>query len=290
VLLLSVQLKDGNGLLRAPPLNLCACTHAHVCQCTHNSETLTLTPTHTHARRYLDMHLNTPKHLYTHAHTPTHTHTHTHTHHNTHTHHHSGAPAKHRRVLSDDDQQKKSSSSARTHTRITTHIHITTQVPLPSTAASCPAMTSCKNPPLPLPLTSSNPSSSSTEAATSHAHMQVRLCACACVCVCARVCVCCACIHTFVFMKHAQCHIPRLLTLTNTCLGWAKTIYIHGVYTVILAGKSPNIRSHTVYIYGSGQPYTCQTDLMLARHATLMKCIYIQTHNLTHTLFTNTHM
>ena len=30
-------------------------------------------------------------------------------------------------------------------------------------------------------------------------------------------------------------------------------IYIYGVYTVFLAGKSPNIRSYTVYIYGSGQ-------------------------------------
>jgi hypothetical protein len=29
------------------------------------------------------------------------------------------------------------------------------------------------------------------------------------------------------------------------------------VYTVFSAGKSPNIRSYTVYIYGSGQPYTC---------------------------------
>ena len=28
---------------------------------------------------------------------------------------------------------------------------------------------------------------------------------------------------------------------------------MYGVYTVVLAGKSPNIRSHTVYIYGSGQ-------------------------------------
>jgi len=28
-----------------------------------------------------------------------------------------------------------------------------------------------------------------------------------------------------------------------------------GVYTVFLAGKPPNLRSHTVYIYGSGQPY-----------------------------------
>jgi hypothetical protein len=30
--------------------------------------------------------------------------------------------------------------------------------------------------------------------------------------------------------------------------------YIYGVYTVFLAGKSPSIRSYTVYIYGSGQP------------------------------------
>jgi hypothetical protein len=31
-------------------------------------------------------------------------------------------------------------------------------------------------------------------------------------------------------------------------------IYIYGVYTVLLAGKSPNKRSETVHIYGSGQP------------------------------------
>ena len=39
-------------------------------------------------------------------------------------------------------------------------------------------------------------------------------------------------------------------------------ISIHGVYTVLLAGKSPIIRSYTVYIYGSGQPYTHDTDLL----------------------------
>jgi len=31
--------------------------------------------------------------------------------------------------------------------------------------------------------------------------------------------------------------------------------YIYGVNTVFLAGKSPNIRSYTVYIYGSGPNY-----------------------------------
>jgi hypothetical protein len=47
------------------------------------------------------------------------------------------------------------------------------------------------------------------------------------------------------------------LAVTLPCLyvGLAKTIYICGVYTVVLAGKSPNIRSYTVYIYSSGQPY-----------------------------------
>ena len=33
--------------------------------------------------------------------------------------------------------------------------------------------------------------------------------------------------------------------------------HIYGVYTVFLSGKSSNIRSYTVYIYGSGQPYSC---------------------------------
>ena len=30
---------------------------------------------------------------------------------------------------------------------------------------------------------------------------------------------------------------------------------MYGVYTVLLARKSPNIRSHTVHTYRSGQPY-----------------------------------
>ena len=38
-------------------------------------------------------------------------------------------------------------------------------------------------------------------------------------------------------------------------LGLARTIYTYGVCTVFLAGRSPNIRSYTVYVYGSGQPY-----------------------------------
>jgi hypothetical protein len=32
---------------------------------------------------------------------------------------------------------------------------------------------------------------------------------------------------------------------------------MYGAYTVFLEGKSPNIRSYTVHIYGSGQPYVC---------------------------------
>jgi hypothetical protein len=34
---------------------------------------------------------------------------------------------------------------------------------------------------------------------------------------------------------------------------------MYGVYTVFLAGRSPNIRSYTVHIYGSGQPYKFET-------------------------------
>jgi hypothetical protein len=31
--------------------------------------------------------------------------------------------------------------------------------------------------------------------------------------------------------------------------------HIYGAYTVLLAGRSPYIRSYTLHIYGSGQPY-----------------------------------
>ena len=44
---------------------------------------------------------------------------------------------------------------------------------------------------------------------------------------------------------------------TCICVRLGQKPYIYGVYTVFLAGKSPNIRSCTVCIYGSGQPYTC---------------------------------
>ena len=37
--------------------------------------------------------------------------------------------------------------------------------------------------------------------------------------------------------------------------------YMNGVYTVFLAGKSPDIRSFTVYKYGSGQPYSFEKHL-----------------------------
>jgi len=41
----------------------------------------------------------------------------------------------------------------------------------------------------------------------------------------------------------------------GACVGLVSTMYVYGVYTVFLAGNSPNIRAYTVYIYGSGQPY-----------------------------------
>ena len=45
--------------------------------------------------------------------------------------------------------------------------------------------------------------------------------------------------------------------MTCVYVGLARTIYIYGVYTVFLAEESLNIRSYTVHIYGSGQPYKC---------------------------------
>jgi hypothetical protein len=58
---------------------------------------------------------------------------------------------------------------------------------------------------------------------------------------------------------HTHPSLPRSLpgymyAFTHT-QGWPES-YIFGVCTVFLAGKSPNIWSYTVYIYGSGQPYT----------------------------------
>jgi hypothetical protein len=38
---------------------------------------------------------------------------------------------------------------------------------------------------------------------------------------------------------------------------------MYGVYTVFLAGILSNIRSYTVYIYGSGQPYKKGTSLFM---------------------------
>jgi len=40
-------------------------------------------------------------------------------------------------------------------------------------------------------------------------------------------------------------------------MGWPDPYtctYKYGVYTVFLAGRSPNIRSYTLYIYGSANP------------------------------------
>jgi hypothetical protein len=73
----------------------------------------------------------------------------------------------------------------------------------------------------------------------------------------------CACTYTFNGAgsnqaRRIQLHLPSLfpyhLPILYPCcnphfyLGLARTIYIYGVYTVFLAGKSPNIRSYGVYI------------------------------------------
>jgi len=86
------------------------------------------------------------------------------------------------------------------------------------------------------------------------------------------------------------------------CVGLARTIYIYGLHTVLLAGKPPNIRSCTVYIHGSGQPYTSrnimwfsllvysaffllvQVDQHEAHQGTL--CTHTHTYTHTHMIFT----
>ena len=58
---------------------------------------------------------------------------------------------------------------------------------------------------------------------------------------------------------HIQCVIRFWPTLGIFGREITKYTVTYGlcIYTVFLAGKSPNIRSHTVQIYGSGQPYMC---------------------------------
>jgi len=53
---------------------------------------------------------------------------------------------------------------------------------------------------------------------------------------------------------HVPLRQPPITSLTAKVQGWPEP-YIYGVYTVYLAGKSPNIRCIYTYIYGSGQPY-----------------------------------
>ena len=52
-----------------------------------------------------------------------------------------------------------------------------------------------------------------------------------------------------------------------------KYTVIYGVFTIFLAGKSPNIRAYTVYIYGSGQPNMYMICMLL--HATVHMFLWI---------------
>jgi len=92
------------------------------------------------------------------------------------------------------------------------------------------------------------------EAADAKAQVCVYAFVCVCVCVCAgwaamqqeaagakaQVCVCaCVCV--------CSC-ASTINVLLDHVWGWPE-LHIYGVYTVFLAGKPPNIRSYTVYIY-----------------------------------------
>jgi len=58
------------------------------------------------------------------------------------------------------------------------------------------------------------------------------------------------------------------------------TVYI--VYTVFLAGKPPNIRSYTVYIYGSGQPVDYARDHLSSGQRPLILELFESTRHQTH--------
>jgi len=51
--------------------------------------------------------------------------------------------------------------------------------------------------------------------------------------------------------------LKKLLQVRQICKVGQNYIFIgiYGVHTIFLAGKLPYIRSYTVCIYGSGQPY-----------------------------------
>ena len=87
-------------------------------------------------------------------------------------------------------------------------------------------------------------------------------------CVCAGTCVC-VCVWVFVQVPMCVClvrggegggglvwrGIRNTMDMYTKYIGLARIAYIYNVYKVFLAGKSPNIRSHTVYVYSFGQPY-----------------------------------
>ena len=60
---------------------------------------------------------------------------------------------------------------------------------------------------------------------------------------------------TIIFIRIYDMFSRNITILAIIYVGLARTIHIHGVSTVFLAGKSLNIRSYTVHIHGSGQPY-----------------------------------
>jgi hypothetical protein len=114
----------------------------------------------------------------------------------------------------------------------------------------------------------------------------VIVCVCFCVFLCVIVCVCfcvllCVIVCVVCLLVAAACGPPGLrrdpcgfhvhplswrsffkghVNTTQRTLGWPEP-YIYSVFMVMLTEKSPNIRSHTVYIYGSGQPYTFHAQM-----------------------------
>ena len=190
--------------------------------------------THTYTHTHAYTHMRTYAHTHAHAHTHRHTCAHTHTHIHMHTHKHT-------------DTRTRTHTKAQTHRH--THMHLHAQVErvmgFANFSASLPTL-----PHLSFILAVSSTCS-------------------ACLLIPSVLVVsstCSACLFYTYSFKHLEC-LPlysfrtcsgaSLLALYIGRVGQNHTfIGIYGVHTVFLAGKSPYIRSYTVQIYGSGQPYT----------------------------------
>jgi len=58
---------------------------------------------------------------------------------------------------------------------------------------------------------------------------------------------------------------------TPSCIGLARTVYIHTVYDIFCSFPAKST-VHTLYLYGSGQPYLCTYMTLLFESSTSFLC------------------